>query len=373
MSTTSLLELYIENLKGKSISMQMLRYSIILLLGLSLITACGEGGSSSSGTVIEGNISDAQDMQVFFDLILLNNTSVVGKSPVDSDGSFKIELPEGHEPGIYRLRVGSQRALFFLDGSEKKIGLTTTMAKIGAYDFELTGTKHANDMIVNNGKLRRKELQANEIGKLVESAADPMIAMHYAFALPPNVENIGIMKTVATDLGSQYPDSELTKRFSEQVDGLEKQMARMQAQELVKVGQPAPDIELPNPDGETMKLSDLKGQVVLLDFWASWCGPCRRANPHVVETYNKYKDQGFTVFSVSLDRPGQAARWKQAIEQDNLIWPYHVSDLKYWNSAAASTYGVRSIPKTFLIDKDGNIANTNVSPYRLDDALQSLF
>ncbi|MBX2815930.1 MAG: TlpA family protein disulfide reductase, partial [Saprospiraceae bacterium] len=160
--------------------------------------------------------------------------------------------------------------------------------------------------------------------------------------------------------------------YAAQVGQIESQLARMQAQEKIKVGQPAPDIVLPNPNGETMRLSDLKGQVVLLDFWASWCGPCRRANPHVVESYKKYKDKGFTVFSVSLDRPGQDARWKDAIEKDNLMWPYHVSDLKFWNSAPAGTYGVRGIPKTFLIDKDGTIASTSVSPYQLDAAIEGL-
>ncbi|MEL6944443.1 MAG: TlpA disulfide reductase family protein, partial [Bacteroidota bacterium] len=118
--------------------------------------------------------------------------------------------------------------------------------------------------------------------------------------------------------------------------------------------------------------------VVLLDFWASWCGPCRRANPNVVDLYNRYKDKGFTVFSVSLDGPRKTQglnqqqlqeqfdrskqKWIAAIEKDNLTWPYHVSDLKYWSAAPAQTYGVRSIPKTFLIDKEGKIVKTGVNP-----------
>ncbi|MBK8295838.1 MAG: TlpA family protein disulfide reductase [Saprospiraceae bacterium] len=155
-------------------------------------------------------------------------------------------------------------------------------------------------------------------------------------------------------------------------------MASQEATESIKVGMPAPDINLPSPKGKSYKLSDLKGKVVLLDFWASWCGPCRRANPHVVEIYNKYKSKGFTVFSVSLDgvdsrtkqQLGSEAQvkefsnrakeaWVAAIEKDNLTWDTHVSDLKKWESDPAKIYGVQSIPKTFLIGKDGKIVAVN--------------
>ncbi|MFM8485865.1 MAG: TlpA disulfide reductase family protein, partial [Bacteroidota bacterium] len=93
--------------------------------------------------------------------------------------------------------------------------------------------------------------------------------------------------------------------------------------------------------------------------WASWCGPCRRANPHVVEMYKKYKSKGFEVFSVSLDRPDGKDKWIQAIQQDGLVWDNHVSDLKFWESAPAATYGVRSIPRTFLINREGKIVAVN--------------
>jgi peroxiredoxin len=137
------------------------------------------------------------------------------------------------------------------------------------------------------------------------------------------------------------------------------------------IGAMAPDIALANPDGQIMRLSDLRGKVVLLDFWAAWCRPCRIENPNVVRAYKKYHDKGFEVFSVSLDR--DKASWVKAIKDDELIWPYHVSDLKYWQSEAAKIYGVSGIPATFLIGKDGRIIAKNLRGAALENALKELF
>ncbi len=124
------------------------------------------------------------------------------------------------------------------------------------------------------------------------------------------------------------------------------------------IDMPAPEIAQTDTSGVIRKLSDLKGKYVLLDFWASWCGPCRRENPNVVNLYKKYHERGFEVFSVSLDR--DKAPWIKAIHDDGLLWSNHVSDLQYWSNAAARAYGVQSIPRTLLIDKQGVILAQNL-------------
>lgn len=138
----------------------------------------------------------------------------------------------------------------------------------------------------------------------------------------------------------------------------------------------APEINLKNPDGEFVKLSSLKGNIVLIDFWASWCGPCRRSHPELVNTYNEFKDskfknaKGFKIYSVSLDK--SEAAWKAAIKKDGLAWENHVSDLKGWQSEAAKTYNIRSIPSNVLLNEKGEIISTNLRGNRLKEAIAKL-
>jgi thiol-disulfide isomerase/thioredoxin len=186
-----------------------------------------------------------------------------------------------------------------------------------------------------------------------------------------NPSNLEVLKSVSKAFQKKYPSSPITKSMAVQVQQIEAGYNQFKNGGIPsEVSTLAPEISLPNPEGKTLQLSSLRGKVVLIDFWASWCGPCRRENPNVVALYTKYKDKGFTIFSVSLDNDKEA--WKRAIKSDGLAWPYHVSDLKQWDSPLVQLYQFEGIPFTVLLDKKGNIVAKNLRGQALESKIKEL-
>ncbi|MDB5062322.1 MAG: hypothetical protein JWP67_2165 [Mucilaginibacter sp.] len=162
-------------------------------------------------------------------------------------------------------------------------------------------------------------------------------------------------------LSDELKKSEQGRQLKSAIDALK----------LTAIGAMAPDFIQNDVNGLPVRLSSFKGKYVLIDFWASWCGPCRQENPNVVRTYNKYKNKNFTILGVSLDREDGKNAWLAAIKKDGLTWT-QVSDLKYWNNLAAAVYGVRSIPQNFLIDPTGKIVAKDLRGDDLDNKLAEL-
>ena len=146
---------------------------------------------------------------------------------------------------------------------------------------------------------------------------------------------------------------------------------RIEAAKKTAVGAMAMNFTQNDTLGRAVSLSDFKGKYVLIDFWASWCGPCRAENPNLVKAFNKYKDKNFTVLGVSLDQPGKHQAWMDAIHKDGLDWT-QVSDLKFWDNAVAKQYGIRAIPQNFLIDPSGKIVAKNIRGEELDKKLDEI-
>lgn len=200
----------------------------------------------------------------------------------------------------------------------------------------------------------------NDIKNAIRTNKDD-IAVLLFLDLFPKDKNTALHEEVIKALYVKYPYHPIVK---------ERWNAINSPAGKTSIGAQAPELAFPDPEGNIRKLSDLRGKVVLVDFWASWCGPCRRESPNVRNVYTKYHDLGFEVFSVSLDR--DAYNWKKAIKDDQLVWPNHVSDLKYWQSEAAAIYGVRSIPCMFLLDRDGRIVAKDLRGPALESAVRQL-
>ena len=227
----------------------------------------------------------------------------------------------------------------------------------------VSGAQQLVKAVVNKYQTAYNETDAaisNQIKQAILDNKDDIATLMF-LDLFPKEQNAALHESVINALYKKYPTHPIVK---------ERYMVMNSPSGRTGIGSMAPELAFPDPDGNIRKLSDLRGKVVLIDFWASWCGPCRRESPNVRNVYQKYHDKGFEVFSVSLDR--DANSWKKAIKDDQLVWPNHVSDLKYWSSEAAAIYGVRSIPAMFLLDREGRIVAKDLRGAALENAVREM-
>lgn len=272
------------------------------------------------------------------------------KLEVVADG---LNTPE--KQGKFSIAGNSENVKYMLQIMEASKSLEE---KVKGWNQELQKDPKAQARIEPLFQIAQKET-LTKIKAMLPQMGTNLVALWATNFLPAETE-FATLEAVGERFKNARPNHPQVKPFLEN-------LKRMRG---ANVGADAPEISLPTPSGETLALSSLKGKYVLLDFWASWCGPCRQENPNVVKTYAAYKDYGFEILGVSLDKDKNA--WLKAIENDKLVWK-HVSDLQYWNSVAAQAYGVNAIPMTFLVGPDGKIVAKGLRGPSLEKFLADLF
>ncbi|MDB5283071.1 MAG: alkyl hydroperoxide reductase [Bacteroidota bacterium] len=373
-------------------------FSIVFLL--SIFSSCHLNGSSDKYS-IQGTLKNHPAKSVLLEKLTLQKIVAVDSAKVDDKGGFKMEGIT--EKGFYRLKLDEKTFfLVLLEPAKYTVNIDlanqldpckivgpadndefqTAMKKIGETQRELGNWRMTYQMLAQKGTSQdtlafvqqQMQMAAMKMEQLVKDsskvAKSPLVAMFYVTNVQIDQfpkENLAVLQRMEKEM----PGSTYTKDYRDVYTKYEAQMKSQegakQAAESIAVGKAAPDIDLKDPNGKSIKLSSLKGKVVLLDFWASWCGPCRMEMPNVVAAYKKYKDKGFTVYSVSLDK--DAAAWKNAITALGMVWENQVSDLKWWQSEAAVRYGIQGIPAAYLLDKNGIIVASNLRGEALDQKI----
>lgn len=369
-----------------------------------VLIACNSGGKQGS---ISGKITGAEGKTVFLQRFVDNRAVLIDSATIASNGEFRLTPSEGLELNFYGLYLDNERALIFITDSTQALVLETSFADFDAQK-KATGSPQTEQLFAFYTSVRPIVEQEVELRNITRSATasseeksqalsqsvelkrekrEKCLAFIEQNSNSPAVlaalvelnisQDIAAYKKVRDGLKGVFDHTTEFKMVNEKIMQFERQdQAKVnptnqpRSNASYSEGMVAPEISMADPSGKTRSLSDLKGKVVLIDFWASWCGPCRRENPTVVNAYKRYKDKGFEVFSVSLDSDG--AKWQQAIAQDGLIWSNHVSDLKGWQNGAAQAYSVTSIPHTILLGKDGKIVGSHLRGAALEAKLAEL-
>ncbi|GAB2785158.1 peroxiredoxin [Hymenobacter luteus] len=323
----------------------------------------------------------------------LGETQFVSRdtATVDDKGQFTFSgnLPEA---GIYQVKLDEQNQALVALENGRQVQLTGNAQQFsqsytvkGSPDSDLL-QQISRSMQTSRQQMQRLEQRFNQaaeqnrrdslavlqqkaltlqtqgsagLARLVRQNPNSVVSAFVVTSIINPDDNFALADSVANVLKKNRPDSRFTKAL----------VARLEPLRTTAVGVQAPEISLPSPEGKAVALSSLRGKYVLIDFWASWCGPCRQENPNVVKAYNKFKAKGFEIYSVSFDQ--DRGKWLKAIQNDKLTWT-HVSDLKGWESAAGQTYGIKSIPQSYLLDPQGRIIAKNLRGEALDATLASV-
>lgn len=370
--------------------------SLLILGGFLFLVGCAQNNAS-----VIGNIINSDGETVVLEKLTSTEAQPVDSMTIKDDGSFKLKTADLTEPGFYRLSVNKNNfVILLLDKGEKA---EVTGNALDFYkSYEISGSEGSVKLRLLDQTLRadfekvdslRKTFQAfqqaghprlDSISLVIDAQfqesqkkkrdfvvgfinenSNSLVALSAVQALNPDTD-METFEKVAKDLMAVYPESDYVKKFNMQLIDLRTQK---QAAERTNIGSPAPEIAVTTPEGTPIKLSDFKGKVTLIDFWASWCKPCRMENPNVVKVYNRFKNKGFEIFGVSLDQDG--GQWKAAIAQDGLTWK-HGSELKFWQSSFVPTYNLDGIPMAYLVDAEGIIIAKGLRGEQLEQKLEEI-